>query len=409
MATMLNQSKEIDYEGGKLTLPIYLDYQASTPLDKRVLQAMATIWENCPGNPHSVSHPFGHQLRQYIEKVRTEIAALINARPEEIVFTSGATEANNLALTGHLKTYSKPRHVISVVTEHESILQPLQSLKAAGVGVTLLPVEHDGSLDLDRLKSAMRPDTALVTVMAANNETGICHDLESIGEICKIRNITFHTDAAQALSLKKIDVIRNHLTLLSLSGHKLYGPVGIGALYVKSGTALAPLMLGGNQQKGLRPGTLPAPLCAGLGTACRIAGESREVDFTHIKNLRHRFINSMSRGLGDKVVFNESALRQLPGCLSMTFSDIDAEDIIFEVPEIAVSTASACTSLEGTPSHVLLAMGRTLAEASGTIRIGFGRGTTALDVMFAAEKLIAAYRKLSDNSGQLPNSVRGNA
>ena len=382
-----------------LTLPIYLDYPASTPLDPRVEKVMTDCHRENVGNPHSNTHRFGHKARRRIEEAQAQIAGLLNARPHEIIFTSGATEANNLALLGVARAHKGPRHIISVQTEHESILQPLDYLVAQeDVAVTLLGVDKNGLIDLDALMSTMRPETILVSVMAANNETGVCQDLSAIGYICEERHILFHTDAVQTLATEAIDVSDKNISLLSLSGHKLYGPMGIGALYVREGTAITPLLFGGTQQQSIRPGTLPTALCTGLGEACRLISENQSSDWEHLERLRATLTQRLTAKLGDAIEVNGEDAPHIPGCLSLTFKDIEAEDLLHELPDLALSTGSACSSTSGKPSHVLKAMGHSAIDIAGTVRLGIGRLTTEAEINYAADQIIAAISRLCANN-----------
>lgn len=387
--------RSITHKGAIIALPLYLDYQASTPLDPVVRRQMAPYLDHLWGNPHSSTHGFGHDAHNAIEVARQQIAELLGAEPQEIIFTSGATEANNLALLGHVRSHNGARHVISVATEHEAVLAPLKQLQAEGVEVTLLSVDARGGLDLDQLKQALRPETVLVSAMMANNETGVCHDLDAIGQICRDAGITFHSDAAQGLSTKELDVGQTAVDLLSLSGHKIYGPMGIGALYQREGCALTPLLHGGAQEKGLRAGTLPTALCVGLGAACALLTDQREADATWISELRRQLIEQLRAALGSAVQVNEEAVRQIPGCLSLRFDGIEAEDLLHALPDLALATGSACTSQDGRPSHVLRAMGQSAIDASATLRLGIGRETSAGDITYVIDQLLAAYPNLS--------------
>lgn len=380
---------------GSPTRPIYLDYQASTPLDHRVEKVMADCLQEYIGNPHSSTHRFGHQARRAIEEAQGHIATLINAQPHEIIFTSGATEANNLALLGIARAHTGPRHIISVQTEHESILQPLDYLAThEGIEVTLLLVDKNGLIDLGEFTSAVQPETILVSVMAANNETGVCQNISAIGQICAERSILFHTDAVQALTTESIDVAEQNISLLSLSGHKLYGPMGVGALYVREGTNIAPLMRGGAQQRSIRPGTLPTALCVGLGEACRVISENRSDERDHLQNLRAMLTQRLKSGLGNAVEINGEEAPHIPGCLSITFEGIEAEDLLHELSDLALSTGSACSSMSGEPSHVLKAMGRNSIEIARAVRLGIGRPTTAVEIVYAADQIVASYLRL---------------
>ncbi|MCC3304458.1 cysteine desulfurase family protein [Sneathiella sp. HT1-7] len=396
MRSPTTEHRQITFAGEILTLPIYLDYQASTPLDPQVEKAMADCQKYLPGNPHSNTHSFGHKARRKIEEAQGHIAGLINAQPHEIIFTSGATEANNLALLGIANALSSPRHIISVRTEHESILQPLEYLAAyEDIDVTVLSVDKNGLIDIDALTSTIRPETILVSVMAANNETGICQDISAIGRICAERDILFHTDTVQALATEKIDVIAQDISLLSLSGHKLYGPMGIGALYVRERTDIAPLFYGGAQQRSIRPGTLPTAACVGLGEACRIIAENRSSDHNHLQRLRSIITHHLTTELVNAVEINGEEVPHIPGCLSLSFADMDAENLLYELPDLAVSTGSACSTMAGEPSHVLKAMGRSAVETAATFRLGIGRTTTEAEARYAAAQIITAYRRLT--------------
>lgn len=387
--------RNITHKGAIITLPLYLDYQASTPLDPAVQRQMAPYLHSQWGNPHSSTHEFGYIARNAIETARWQIALMLGAEPQEILFTSGATEANNLAILGHVRSHSGDRHVISVETEHEAVLAPLSQLQTEGVDVTLLPVDTLGRLNLDQLKQALRPETVLVSVMMANNETGICPDLDAIGQICREAGVSFHSDAAQGLGTRRLDVRKTAVDLLSLSGHKIYGPMGIGALYQRDGCALTPLIHGGAQEKGLRAGTLPTALCVGLGAACAVLADQRDADATRISDLRQQLISGLKTALGEAVQVNEDRLRQIPGCLSLRFDGIEAEDLLHALPDLALATGSACTSLDARPSHVLLAMGQSPVDASATLRLGIGRTTTAGDITYVIDQLVAAYPNLS--------------
>ncbi|MCF8466381.1 MAG: cysteine desulfurase [Sneathiella sp.] len=378
-----------------ISLPLYLDYQASTPMDARVEAAMAPYWNSVFGNPHSATHGFGLKAAQAIEEARAEIASLLTAKPHEIIFTSGATDSSNLALLGTARAKTGKRHIISVATEHESVLQPLKLLEKEGVDITLLPVDRDGLVELAALENSICTDTMLVSVMTANNETGVCQDIDAIGKICARHGVAFHTDAAQALTTRKLDTVKTNLTFASLSGHKLYGPMGIGALYIRDRSEITPLIVGGAQERGLRAGTLPTALCVGLGAACRIAGEAREKDAAHLQRLTATFHEILDTELTGKASFNGNAAPHIPGCLSVTFAGIDAEDLLHELPQLALSTGSACSSRQAEPSHVLLAMGRSAVEAAATVRIGFGRSTSMVDVQFAAKQILRGYWKLN--------------
>ncbi|WP_293950861.1 cysteine desulfurase family protein [Sneathiella sp.] len=396
MVNRFETRREIFFEGKQISLPLYMDYQASTPLDTRVETAMAPWLGASVGNPHSKTHVFGHRARHAIETARRNIAALINAQPNEIIFTSGGTEANNLALMGYARARKGPRHIISVATEHDAIRQPLYHLaRAEGVDVTFLDVDSRGLINLNRLIDAFRDDTILVSIMAANNETGVKQDIEAIGRICEWQNVAFHSDAVQALASESIDVETTNLTMMSLSAHKIYGPMGIGALYIREGTHINPLMYGGSQQRAIRSGTLPTALCVGFGEACRILSESRRTEARRLTLLRHTLIEQLRAGLGDAVRINGDGAPSIPGCLSITFDGVDAEELLHELPDLALSTGSACHSEEATPSHVLLAMGRSANNTASTVRLGLGRPTGLTEVNYAAAQLVDVCRRLA--------------
>ncbi|MBL4740782.1 MAG: cysteine desulfurase [Sneathiella sp.] len=276
--------KTVLFKGAEIKLPIFLDHQSTTPLAPKVRDSVIQSF-SAPGNAESNTHVFGLNARAHIEKAKDQISALLSCYPDEIIFTSGATEANNLALLGYSRGFKDKGHIISLETEHASVLSPLQILKAEGYDITLLPVTNNGLLDLSTLEAALRPDTILVSIQAANNEIGTIQNISEIASICASRNIVFHTDATQALLTEEINVGNKNITLLSLSGHKMYGPQGIGALFIKRGTKLSPLIYGGDQQNGLRGGTLPTPLIIGLGQACQIVIECRQKDEAHLLHL----------------------------------------------------------------------------------------------------------------------------
>lgn len=359
---------------------IYLDHQATTPLDARVFEAMRPWLDGRRfGNPHSANHRAGWQAAEAIEQARSEVAALIGARPGEIVFTSGATEANNLALFGASNQGSA---VVVSAIEHPSVLDCLPALERRGRSTRTVSVDEDGAVRLDEIEPIAAGD--LVSVMAANNEVGTVQPLGHIAELCHTRGALFHTDAVQLLSTQALDAPTQAIDLLSLSGHKLYGPMGIGALFVREGLRLEPQLLGGGQQGGTRAGTLPVALCVGLGEACRIAREEREEDATRLERLRERLFHRLQAEIPD-LRRNGSAGRSIAGCLNVTFPGVDAEDLLLDLPDLALATGSACSTGAPGPSHVLLAMGRTPEDAHASIRFGLGRGTREADVDLAVE------------------------
>jgi cysteine desulfurase len=389
------------------TPPIYLDNQATTRVDSRVLEAMLPYFTEEFGNPHSVSHVYGHVAAAAVEDARAEVAALIHADAREIVFTSGATEANNLAIKGAARfarahpAAGRPRdHIVTLATEHKCVLESCAQLEREGFAVTYLPVEPDGLLGLEKLEAALTERTLLVSILAAHNEIGVIQPIAGIGALCRARGVLFHTDAAQAAGKIALDVDAMQIDLMSISGHKLYGPKGIGVLYVRRRprVRLLPLIDGGGQERGLRSGTLPTPLCVGLGRAAAIAGDEMEDEAKRLRQLRNRLHQGLARrvpGLG----LNGDAERRLPGNLNLSFPGIEAPELIEACPSIAISTGSACTSATVEPSYVLRALGQPDMIANSAIRIGLGRFNTAAEVDFAVDALAAAAARLREEAG----------
>ncbi len=375
--------------GGAADEPIYLDHMASTPLDPAVLEEMLP-WMTAAGagNPHAAGHRRGWRAAEAIERARGDVAALIGARPGEILFTSGATEANALALLGGVP---ERWPVLCSAVEHPSVLACVGELARRGHATKVLPVDGTGRVDPD----AVRIDgPALVSVMAANNEVGTFQPVGELAGRCRERGGLFHTDAVQALSTVTVDVAAMGIDLASLSGHKLYGPMGIGALFVRQGVAVRPLLFGGGQQGGRRPGTLPTALCVGLGAACRIARERGAADAARLRDLRERLFTVLAAGVPGLRRNSPSAEGMgLAGCLHVAMPGLDAADRLLDLPELALSTGSACSSGEGGPSHVLLAMGRSAEDAFGSVRIGLGRFTTAEEVDRAGALLVEALQR----------------
>ena len=376
--------------------PVYLDYAATTPVDKRVAEKMIPYLTETFGNPASNSHAFGWTAEEAVEKARTDIAALINADSKEIVFTSGATESNNLAIKGAAHFYkSKGNHLITVKTEHKAVLDTMRELERQGYEVTYLDVQENGLVDLDVLKAAIRDDTILVSVMWVNNEIGVVQDIPAIGEICRERKIIFHVDAAQACGKVPVDVEAAKIDLLSMSGHKVYGPKGIGALYVrrKPRVRLEAQMHGGGHERGFRSGTLPTHQIVGMGEAFRIAKEELEQDMAHYRKLRDIFLKGI-----EEVYINGDLEHRAPSNLNVSFNFVEGESLIMAVKELAVSSGSACTSASLEPSYVLRALGRNDELAHSSLRITFGRMTTEEEVQFAAELIKSKIGKLRELS-----------
>jgi cysteine desulfurase len=383
----------VEFRGAPLQLPVYLDHHATTPLDARVLAAMLPYFTESFGNPHSAQHAYGWAAEAAIEQARREVAALIGALPEEIVFTSGATEANNLAIRGAAVLAGARRHVVTCATEHPCVLETCRALRGDGFELTELPVQPDGLLDLDRFREALRPDTGLVSILTANHEIGVLQPIADIAEICRARGIVLHTDAAQAAGRMSLDVGALGVDLMSLSAHKLYGPKGVGALYLRRGVRIAPLFAGGAQERGLRPGTLPTPLCVGFGVACALARQELADEAARLRRLRVRLYQGL-RAVIEDVRLNGAPEPRLPGNLNVSLSGIDAEDLLAELPELALSTGAACASASQEPSPVLRALGLSDEDIQGSIRIGLGRTTTEREIELAIERLGAAARRL---------------
>ncbi|CWO08364.1 TPA: IscS subfamily cysteine desulfurase [Neisseria meningitidis] len=379
--------------------PVYLDYAATTTVDKRVAEKMIPYLTETFGNPASNSHAFGWEAEEAVEKARADIAALINADPKEIVFTSGATESDNLAIKGAANFYkTKGKHLITVKTEHKAVLDTMRELERQGFEVTYLGVQENGLIDLEELKAAIRDDTILVSVMWANNEIGVVQDIPAIGEICRERKIVFHVDAAQACGKVPVDVEAAKIDLLSMSAHKVYGPKGIGALYVrrKPRVRLEAQMHGGGHERGFRSGTLPTHQIVGMGEAFRIAKEELEQDMAHYRKLRDIFLKGIE-GI-EEVYVNGDLEHRAPNNLNVSFNFVEGESLIMAVKELAVSSGSACTSASLEPSYVLRALGRNDELAHSSLRITFGRMTTEEEVQFAAELIKSKIGKLRELS-----------
>lgn len=379
--------------------PVYLDYAATTPVDKRVAEKMIPYLTETFGNPASNSHAFGWEAEEAVEKARADIAALINADSKEIVFTSGATESDNLAIKGAANFYkTKGKHLITVKTEHKAVLDTMRELERQGFEVTYLGVQENGLIDLEELKAAIRDDTILISVMWANNEIGVVQDIPAIGEICRERKIVFHVDAAQACGKVPVDVEAAKIDLLSMSAHKVYGPKGIGALYVrrKPRVRLEAQMHGGGHERGFRSGTLPTHQIVGMGKAFRIAKEELEQDMAHYRKLRDIFLKGIE-GI-EEVYINGDLEHRAPNNLNVSFNFVEGESLIMAVKELAVSSGSACTSASLEPSYVLRALGRNDELAHSSLRITFGRMTTEEEVQFAAELIKSKIGKLRELS-----------
>jgi cysteine desulfurase len=376
---------------------VYLDHHATTPVDPRVLEAMLPYFAEHFGNPGSGSHAWGWTARDAVEKARRQVAGLIGSASREIIFTSGATESNNLAIRGAARMAPEGRrHVIVSGIEHKSVLEPADQLTEAGWRVSCLPVGPDGIVDLETLRAAMTPDTALASVMAANNEIGVVQPIAEIGALCRSAGALFHVDAAQAVGRIPVDVEAMHIDLLSLTGHKMYGPKGCGALFVRRRVEVAPLISGGGQERGLRSGTLNVPGIVGLGEACAICANEMAAEADRLARLRDRLLEGLRHGL-PAVVVNGSLTQRLPNNLHVGFPGVDGASLIIGISDIAVSTGAACSSGSEAPSHVLQALGGE-ATRHASIRFGLGRQTTDEDIDYAIEKFVAVVGHLQQKT-----------
>ncbi|KAI0076459.1 cysteine desulfurase NFS1 [Panus rudis PR-1116 ss-1] len=380
--------------------PIYLDMQATTPLDPRVLDAMLPYMTDQYGNPHSRTHAYGWEAEKAVEDARKEVATLVGADPKDIVFTSGATESNNMLVKGVARFHKeKKRHIITTQTEHKCVLDSCRKLQEEGFDVTYLPVQRNGIIDLQELEAAIRPDTSLVSVMAVNNEIGVIQPLKEIGAIVrKHRGVYFHTDAAQAAGKIHLDVNEMNIDVMSISGHKLYGPKGVGAAYVRRRprVRLEPIINGGGQERGLRSGTLPTPLVVGLGEAARIARLEMARDHARVKSLSDRLINKINAQV-EHVVRNGDP-SGYPGCVNLSFAYVEGESLLMALKDIALSSGSACTSASLEPSYVLRALGAAEDMAHSSLRFGIGRFTTEEEIDYVVEKIVATVQRLRDMS-----------
>ncbi|MGO1296640.1 MAG: IscS subfamily cysteine desulfurase [Vibrio sp.] len=384
-----------------MKLPIYFDYSATCPVDTRVAEKMVhyMTMDGNFGNPASRSHRYGWQAEEAVDTAREQIADLLNADPREIVFTSGATESDNLAIKGAAHFYGKKgKHIITVKTEHKAVLDPCRQLEREGFEVTYLTPETNGLIDLAKLEAAMREDTVLVSVMHVNNEIGVIQDIAAIGELCRSHKIVFHVDAAQSVGKLPIDMQNLKVDLMSISAHKIYGPKGIGALYVrrKPRIRLEAQMHGGGHERGFRSGTLPTHQIVGMGEACRVAKEDMQKDYDHALALRERMLN----GLKDMeaVTVNGDLEQRLPHNLNISFAFVEGESLLMSLKDIAVSSGSACTSASLEPSYVLRALGLDDELAHSSIRFSFGRNTTEEEVDHAVKQIREAVTKLRDMS-----------
>ncbi len=383
-----------------IKLPIYLDYQATTPMDPRVIEAMIECMKNDFGNPHSRTHSYGWKSEELIEIARKKVANLINAEEKEIFFTSGATESNNLALKGVANFYKATgkNHIITVTTEHKCVINSARDLEQEGFDATFLPVQKNGLIDLEQLEKAITDKTCLVSIMAVNNEIGVIQPIKEIGALCRKKGVFFHTDAAQAFGKIPLDVNEMNIDLMSISGHKIYGPKGIGAIFIrrKPRVRIKPIFSGGGQERGIRAGTLPTPLIVGLGVAAEIAQNEMNKDRAHIKKLSDKLYAGITKQT--HVYLNGDKENRYIGNLNFSFAGIEGESMIMALKDLAVSSGSACTSSSLEPSYVLHSLGVEDELAHTSIRFGIGRFTTEEEIDYAINLLQNKIQKLRDLS-----------
>lgn len=378
--------------------PIYLDNHATTPLDPRVLDAMLPYFTSKFGNAASHSHQFGWETSAAVENARAQIASLIGASPSEIVFTSGATESDNLAIKGVAEAHTqKGKHVITAATEHKAVLDSCRTLQQRGFRVTYLPVSSDGLIDLNQLRNTITSETVLVSIMAANNEIGVLQPVAEIAAICREHGVLCHSDAVQALGRVPFDVKNIGLDLASLTGHKCYGPKGVGALYVRSGVKVLPIVDGGGHERGMRSGTLNVPGIVGFGKACEIAQHELAQESARIGGLRDRLRDHLLAQLDDLSI-NGSMEHRLPGNLNIAFGSVEGETLMTAIREMAVSSGSACNSDKVDHSHVLKAIGLSDEAAGSSLRFGVGRFNTEAEIDYVAERLVEAVKSLRELS-----------
>ncbi len=384
-----------------IRLPIYMDNHATTPVDPRVLEEMLPYFTDKFGNAGSRNHSFGWVAEEAVETARQRIAKLIGAAAKEIIFTSGATESDNLAIKGVAESYKeKGNHIITAVTEHKAVLDVCKHLERRGYHVTYLPVQKDGLIDVDDLRRAIDEKTILVSIMAANNEIGVIQPIEEIGKLCQERGVLFHSDATQAVGKMPVDVNKQYIDLMSISAHKMYGPKGTGALYVRRKNPrvqLSPIIDGGGHERGIRSGTLNVPGIVGLGKACSMASEVMSQEACHLAGMRNR-LREKILGRLNEVFVNGSMEHRLPGNLNLTFAHVDGESLLMGLNDIALSSGSACTSAAIEPSHVLKALGISDDLAHSSIRFGIGRFNTEAEIDYVAERVCHTVERLRELS-----------
>lgn len=384
-----------------VNLPIYLDNNATTRTDPRVVEEMLPYFTEKFGNSASRNHAFGWEAEEAVDQARHQIASLIGASAKEIICTSGATESNNLAIKGVASMYKKKgKHIITVATEHKAVIDPCKRLERDGYQVTYLPVDKNGQVSAEQVAEAITDETILISIMAANNEIGTLHPIKEIGKLCKEKGILFHTDAVQRVGKLPINVEEFGIDLLSLSGHKIYGPKGVGALYVRRKNPrvrLDPLIDGGGHERGMRSGTIPVPLLAGLGKACEICEKEMDSEIKHSSGLRDRLKDGIMGKLGDTYL-NGHPTERLPGNLNLSFAFVEGEGLMMGIKDVAVSSGSACTSASLEPSYVLRALGVGDELAHSSIRFGIGRFNTEEEIDFVADYVVNAVNRLREMS-----------
>jgi len=380
--------------------PLYLDYQATTPTDPRVVEAMAPYWTEKFGNPHSRNHFYGWEAEDAVEIAREHVANLIGATAKEVIFTSGATESNNLAIKGVAKFYGdKKNHIITCVTEHKCVLETCRSLQQDGFDVTYLHVQENGLIDLDVLKAAITDKTLLVSIMAVNNEIGVIQPLKEIGQMCRDNKVFFHTDAAQAVGKIPLDVEAMNIDMLSISAHKMYGPMGMGALFVRRRprVRLVPLIHGGGQERSMRSGTLPTPLVVGFGVACELALKEMGQETERLRGYQAKLFEGLKARIPE-IYLNGDLDHRIPGNLNISFSYVEGEGLMMGLKDLGVSSGSACTSASLEPSYVLRALGVEEELAHTSLRLGLGRFTTEDDIDYAIERISKEVNRLRELS-----------
>jgi len=368
-------------------------------MDPRVLDAMLPYQVSYYGNPHSRTHQYGWESEKAMEVAREQVAGLVGADPKEIIWTSGATESNNIAVKGVGRFYKgKKKHVVTTQTEHKCVLDSCRILESEGIDVTYLPVLPSGLIDLEQFEASLRPDTSLVSVMMVNNEIGVIQPVEEIGKICRARKIFFHTDAAQAVGKIPVDVNSMNIDLMSISGHKIYGPKGVGALYVRRRprVRVEPIQNGGGQERGLRSGTVPTPLVVGLGAACELANREMEYDHQHVQRLSDMLVQGLTSQLQN--VVRNGGENVYPGCVNLSFHCVEGESMLMAMKDVALSSGSACTSASLEPSYVLRALGAEEDMAHSSIRFGIGRFTSEDEVRYTVERTVKEVNRLREMS-----------